>query len=401
MIAKVLVGLGAMAMAVGLGFSSAGVAPLGQDASHTSTSASQLRVWYGQLPPTLGGSAQQGASQQGSGQSGTGQQSRRGGYQQAPSGGQFGQQPSSGTSGTASTAAATTDQATGLVLINTEVDFGSAMAAGTGMVIDSDGIVVTNHHVVAGSTTVSVTVPSTNQTYDADVLGYDAVTDVAVLQLEGASNLTTVTADTSAVAVGDTITAVGNAEGGGQLIAAPGTITATGQDITVTEDDGSTAPLSNLIAVSAALVPGDSGGALLDKDGEVVGMNVAGSTNSRNSEGFAIPITDVQQVANSVLNGIETDNVILGRTAALGVEVSNQTTTVSIVGVISGGPAQTAGITAGSTITAIDGTQVAGVNDLTAVLSSHKPGDRVSVTWTDSSGSGHQANITLTQAPLA
>jgi len=290
---------------------------------------------------------------------------------------------------------------TGLVLINTEVDFGTATAAGTGMVIDSDGIVVTNHHVVAGSTSVTVTVPSTSQTYTADVLGYDATTDVAVLKLQGASALTTITADSAPVSVGDDITAVGNAQGRGQLVAAPGQITAVGQNITVTEDDGSQSPLTNLIQVNAALVPGDSGGAMLDTDNEVIGMNVAGSTNTRSTTSYAIPITSVLQVADKVLAGEATDTVVLGRTAALGVQISSRASNVYVVGLIGDGPAEQAGITAGSVITAIDGKTVGNADSLTAILATHKPGDQVQITWTDRSGAPHTATATLTQAPLA
>ena len=318
-----------------------------------------------------------------------------------------------------------------MVLVDTEVDFGTARAAGTGLVIGSDGIVVTNHHVVAGSTAVTVTDPATGRTYAAEVLGYDATTDVAVLQLGGASGLATITADTNPVTVGQSVTAIGNAQGGGQLVSSTGQITATSQDITVTEDDGTPADLTDLIAITASLVPGDSGGALLDADSEVVGMNVAGSASSQfsmdcpasgasqwrcaqSAVGYAIPISSVLQVAEKVLAGTATDTVSLGRTAAIGVQVSTQATGswrqgtgadpqggVSIVGVISGGPADLAGITRGSTLTSVDGHSLSNVADLSTILASHRPGDHVGVSWTDSSGASHTATLTLTQAPLA
>ena len=331
------------------------------------------------------------------------------------------QSGSAGRSAGSPSAPASSSAASGVVLITTEVDFGTAEAAGTGLVIDSDGIVVTNHHVVAGSTSVSVTDPATNRTYSAEVLGYDATADVAVLQLDGATGLTTITADTNPVAVGQAITAIGNAQGGGQLVSSTGQITATGQDITVTEDDGTSADLTNLIGVNASLVPGDSGGALLDSDSEVVGMNVAGSVGAQTvgcaahrtssfadlqaqcsgSIGYAIPISTVLDIANTVLAGTATDTVSLGRTAAIGVQVSTQTTGAYVVGVIDGGPASQAGITRGSTITSIDGQAIESLTDLSKILSAHGPGDQVSVTWTDSSGTSHTATLTLTQAPLA
>ena len=333
----------------------------------------------------------------------------------------------------ASTSSAPGD-VSGLVLINTEVDFGTARAAGTGMVIDPDGIVVTNHHVVAGSTAVTVTDPATGRTYTAEVLGYDATIDVAVLRLDGADGLATITADTNPVAAGQAVTAIGNAQGGGQLVSSTGQITATGQDITVTGDDGTQADLTDLIAITASLVPGDSGGALLDADSEVIGMNVAGSTSSRFSMdcstsgassrcaqpavGYAIPISAVLQVAEKVLAGTATDTVSLGRTGAIGVQVSTQAITsrtgrglqgigtgsqtgVYIVGVIEGGPADMAGVTSGSTLTSIDGESLTSQAGLSAILASHQAGDRVSLTWTDIAGASHTAVLTLTDAPLA
>ena len=121
------------------------------------------------------------------------------------------------------TTEATAAQSTGLVTITSEVEFGAGEAAGSGIVIGSDGLVVTNHHVVEGATSISVTVVNTGKTYDAEVLGYNAKRDVAVLQLEDASGLPTASTDASGVVVGDDVTAVGDAGGdGGTLTAADG-----------------------------------------------------------------------------------------------------------------------------------------------------------------------------------
>ena len=177
------------------------------------------------------------------------------------------------------TSEATDTQSEGLVEITSEIDFGEGEAAGTGIVIGSDGLVVTNHHVVEGATSIEVTVVGTGQTYDAEVLGYNAKRDVAVLQLDGASGLTTATTDASGVSVGDPVTAVGDAGGdGGSLTAADGTVTDTDHPITVSDDQtGAAHRLTQLIEVDADIIPGDSGGALLESDGDVVGMNVAAS----------------------------------------------------------------------------------------------------------------------------
>jgi S1-C subfamily serine protease len=288
-----------------------------------------------------------------------------------------------------------------LALINTDISFGMGAAAGTGMVIDSDGIVVTNHHVVARSTAVWVTIPATGQTYSADVLGYDPATDVAVLQLQDAQGLSTVVTDTAQLDVGQAVTSVGNAQGGGELVSATGQVTGLGQNITVTGDDGSESDLFDLIAVNADMVPGDSGGALLDSDGEVVGMNVAGSKDPTDDVGYAIPISTVLDIASDVLAGRDTGTITLGRTGALGVTVSTISQDLVIVGVVADGPADQVGMTVGSQLTAVDSQPVATRADLAAILAAHRPGDQVQVAWTDENGAPHEATVTLTTAPLA
>jgi len=326
-----------------------------------------------------------------------------GGYGRGGRSGLPGQSSGYPTSTAATTTAATAEQSTGLVLINTQIDYGTGEASGTGMIIQSDGIVVTNHHVVADSTQVSVTVPTTGKTYAADVLGYDTTADVAVLQLEGASGLPTVTTTSSAVSTGQSITAVGNAEGGQQLIAAPGQVTATGVNITVTEDDGSgTAKLSGLIQVNAALVPGDSGGAMYNTNTQVIGMNVAGSTNPTQQQSYAIPISTVMKVAQQVLSGQASSTVTVGRGAALGIQASSQPTSggVLIVGVVRGGAADEAGIAAGSTLTKLNGQAIPDTATLTDALAQLRAGDKASVSWTDPSGQSRTATVTLGAAPL-
>jgi S1-C subfamily serine protease len=313
-----------------------------------------------------------------------------------------------GTYGGSSTSTSTLDaeqasdtESTGVVLINTEVDYGAGEAAGTGLVLSDDGIVVTNHHVIADSTSITVTVPSTGKTYTADVVGYDAADDVAVLQLEDASGLTTVSTDTDGVSSGDAVTAVGNAEGGGTLLAADGTVTATGSDIQVSDDQGGTESLEDLIQVDADIVSGDSGGALLDSDGDVVGMNVAASSGSANVTGYAIPIDTVLDIATSIMSGETTGDIALGYDAALGVQLYSTSDALTVAGVVDGGAAADAGITAGSTITSFDGSSVTTADDLTGAIAKLDAGDEVKVGWTDSSGASHTATVTLGRAPVA
>jgi S1-C subfamily serine protease len=296
---------------------------------------------------------------------------------------------------------ATDAESTGVVLINTTVGYGSGQGAGTGLTITGDGIVVTNHHVVEGATSITVTDPSTGETYAATVLGYDDVHDVAVLQLEDASGLSTVATDRDAATQGEEVTAVGNAEGQGSLSAAGGTVTDPSTAITVNNEDGTASDLSDLIQTDADVVSGDSGGALLDQDGEVIGMNVAATSGSAEISGYAIPIDTVLDIAAQILAGEESGDVeIGGSAAALGVQVDTTRSTL-VVGVVEDGAAEAGGITEGSTITSVDGTAVASIDDITSVLGDHEPGDKISVSWTDAAGEAHTATVTLGEGPVA
>ena len=299
---------------------------------------------------------------------------------------------------TSTTSAATTAQSAGVVLIDTTVDYGQAEAAGTGLVIGANGIVVTNHHVVAGATSVTVTDPSTGTTYPATVLGYDSTHDVAVLQLQGASGLKTVTTDAT-TSIGETVTSIGNAAGRNQLTAATGSILAADIGIDVTEDDGSTAHLSGLIEDSSDVVQGDSGGALRDAEGEVVGMNVAASSGSTQVTGYAIPIPTVLSIANQILAGQSSSTVTIGTTAGLGVEVTTADGAY-VEGVLRSGAAATAGISAGDTITSLGQDTIDSAQALIAELKNLAPGQSLAITWTDPSGGSHRATVTLAQGPV-
>lgn len=293
---------------------------------------------------------------------------------------------------------ASASESNGVVLVDTVLDYGSGAAAGTGLVLSSDGVVATNHHVVEGATRITVTLPS-GTSYTARLIGSDSVHDVALLQLGGASGLATVRTDKATVRTGEKVTSVGNAEGEGTLVAADGTVTDPSTGITVDEEDGSTAALTDLVQVDADVVSGDSGGALLDADGEVVGMNVAASSGSARITGYAIPISRVLDIAARILAGEESGDVEIGYDAALGVQLYDGSTP-QVAGVVDGSAADTAGIAPGSTITSVDGTRIDSLADITGVLAQHRPGDRVRVAWTDAQGAGHSAIVGLGRAPI-
>lgn len=342
------------------------------------------------------------------------------GPRQGYSQGGYAQQDDSSSSTTVDSTTATSAQSNGVVLIDTELTYEGATGAGTGIVLTSDGEVMTNYHVVEGATSVKVTVASTGKTYTAKVVGHSAKTDIALLQLENASGLTTATLDDDTLASGDTVTAVGNAEGTGTLTAAKGKVTDLSTSIT-TEAEGSVPAetLTGLIQTTADVVPGDSGGPLIDKQGEVVGLDVAASsgTTSATIDGYAIPIDDAVAVVKQILTGTATTTVQIGPKAYLGVQVtdtssanpnasyggySTETATgADVAAVVDGSPAAEAGLEAGDTITAVGGTEVGSSTALSTTLAGHSVGDKVTVSWTDSSGETSTADVTLAASPTA
>lgn len=301
----------------------------------------------------------------------------------------------------AAATAASADQQVGVVTINTTLGYQHAAAAGTGMVLTSDGLVLTNNHVIDGSTAIQVTIESTGEIYTATVLGTDATHDVALLQLQGASGLDTVALDNdNGVVTGDAVTAVGNAEGGGDLLAAVGSVVATDQSMTASSDGSSSETLSGLIEFSAAVVPGDSGGPLLDSEGEVVGMTTAASSNSQvTTVAYAITIEDALVIAHQIDSGAASDTVTIGYPAFLGVSLADGYQGAVVAGVLDGTPAASAGLAAGDTITSVNGAAVSSAASLSAALAQFAPGDSVALTWTSSDGSAGSATVTLIAGP--
>ena len=166
-----------------------------------------------------------------------------------------------------------------LVDINTNLSYEDEQAAGTGMVLTSSGLILTNNHVIDGATSISATDVGNGKTYTAKVVGYDRTGDVAVIKLVDASGLRTVSTSTGTAAVGQAVVGVGNAGGtGGTPSAAGGSITAMNQSITASDDGGGNSEnLTGLIETNAGIQPGDSGGSLVNTSGQVIGMDTAAS----------------------------------------------------------------------------------------------------------------------------
>ena len=327
-----------------------------------------------------------------------------------------GELPDGGTTPAASGAPANTASIAAKVdpaLVDIDVSLGyqSAGGAGTGIVVSSDGEVLTNNHVIAGATKITAVDVGNGKTYTAKVVGYDPSHDLAVLQLQGASGLRTATfGDSSKVAVGDGVVGIGNAGGtGGTPSTAGGSVTGTAAQVTAADElSGASETLTGLIETNAPIQPGDSGGPLVNANGEIVGIDTAGSSaysfGSSTTDAYAIPIDTALDVAKQIEAGNGSSTVHVGDTAFLGISVADgfgASSGLGVANVLSGNPAEKAGIVAGDTITSVDGRSVDSQTSIAGILLRHHPGDTVSIGWTDASGQSHTASVTLASGPQA
>jgi S1-C subfamily serine protease len=327
---------------------------------------------------------------------------------------QNGPAPSNGSSGTpapgaqAATPGLATDVDPGLVDVYTLLAYNEGAAAGTGIVLTSSGQVLTNNHVIEGSTQVKVTDIGNGRSYSATVIGTDKAKDVALLQIQGASHLATVKiGDSSKLGVGDAVTAIGNAGGtGGAPSVSTGDITALDQAIIASDEvDNSEEHLSGLFQTDASLQPGDSGGPLVSNSGKVIAIDTAASSSYQFQEGasasFAIPINEAISVVHSIDSGTNTATIHIGPAALLGVEVESPSSGSGalVVNVLPKTPAQSAGMVAGDVITSVNGQSVSSPTALANLLQTHHPGEVVKVVWVDGSGRQYSASVSLTAGP--
>jgi S1-C subfamily serine protease len=295
----------------------------------------------------------------------------------------------------------------GVVVIETNLGFQGAHAAGTGMVLTPSGTVLTNNHVIRDATAIRVVVPATGRSFSARVVGYDMPDDVAVLQARGASNLKTVSmSDSGALATGQAVKALGNAGGTGSLRAASGTVTGLDRAITVSDDQGGSESLSGLIETDADVLPGDSGGPLLNAAGQVIGMDTAASAGNGVAQsggaGYAIPIGRAASIADRIVRGDASGAIHVGPTAFLGVEVGGTAPGGSgavIQSVVPGSPADAAGLAPGDLITAVGDHAVASPSGLTDIVMMQRPGAAVTATYIDQEGTTRTANVALASGP--
>lgn len=293
-----------------------------------------------------------------------------------------------------------------VVNINTKLGYNNAVGAGTGIVIDPNGVVLTNNHVISGATDISAFSVGSGQTYAVDVVGYDRTQDVAVLQLQGAGGLPSATIG-GGIGVGEPIVAMGNTGGaGGTPRAVPGKVVALNQTVEASDAlTGVEETLNGLIQFDAAIAPGDSGGPIVNGLGQVVGMNTAASENfqlSQGGQGFAIPIGKAMAIAGQIRSGAGSPTVHIGPTAFLGLGVvDNNGNGASVQRVVGNAPASALGIYNGDVVTAVNGTPINSATAMADALNSHHPGDVISLTWRTKSGATRTADVTLAEGPPA
>src|SRR6266567_3217727 len=322
----------------------------------------------------------------------------------------------------------------GIVIINTTLQYSSERAAGTGMVINAArGLVLTNNHVIENSTKITATVAATGKNFQARVVGYDVTGDIALIQLQHPSGLHQVPlGDSSKVKVGDVVTALGNADGRSAIVPAAGHITGVNRTITASDQGGvvTSETLHGMFQTDAGVVSGDSGGPLVDAAGNVIGMDTAGNDvrfpDQQSAAGFAIPIKTALSVAREIAAGNASSTISIGYPPFIGIYVGQGTSSdpqqqaaaqqqqnnggfgggngfggngqgqscytnnsnlpvpdtiapvssgTLVVGTICGSPAASAGVTAGSVVTAVNGQAVGAPPSLHSKLAQFRPGD--------------------------
>lgn len=347
----------------------------------------------------------------------------------------------------------------GLVIItsNLKYDGAGAAAFATGMIISSNGMILTNNHVINGTTGLQAKVVSTGRTYPARWIGYDKGSDVAVIQLVGASGLRPVPlGDSSTVKVGDDVVGMGNANGAGRISYVPGMITNLNQSITASDNGSGFAAerLTGMLETNAQIVRGDSGGPLVSTDGKVIGMDTAASAGGAGATGqdigFAIPINKAMTIAKRIINGQSGSGVQVGQSGFLGVLVPSgsnggqsyassprtqlrqeeqapnspsqpnpnpnacvpssaspglpaQIAPVSagtlVLGALCNTPAAAAGIDAGDVITKVNNQAITSPSTLMHTLLGIRSGARITLTWVTPSDQTVSHSLTLAPAP--
>jgi S1-C subfamily serine protease len=379
-----------------------------------------------------------------------------------------GQQNNGGNSGSGSVSGAALQRVKhavepGLVIISSNLRYqgAGASAAATGMIISPNGLVLTNNHVINGTTGLTAIVNGTNKRYNAKWLGYSKNSDVAVIQLQNASGLKTVPLGNSdSVKLGDTVIGMGNAGGTGRIQAVAGTVTGLNQSITASDQGSgvSAERLTGMLQTNAQIIPGDSGGPLANLTGQVIGMDTAASTaggalsgqQSQQDVGFAIPINKAMVIARQIIAGKSSSSIHIGASGFVGVLVpggknGSQSTVINprqqlrqqeqadaafgpiqpatnncvpsnqqagvpskvapvssgtlVLGSLCGAPAAKVGLLPGDVITEVNGQRVSSPASLMSILQGISGGTTIQLTWVTLKGQTETQPLTLANAP--
>ena len=294
-------------------------------------------------------------------------------------------------------------------VVKLETKLGNENAEGSGVILDANGLILTNNHVVsvpdagpnglAGANTTATF--NDGRTTSFNVVGTDPTSDIAVVRAKDMSGLTAITIGSSAnLRVGQSVVAVGSPLGLESTVTA-GIISALNRPVSTVGDANNQNTVLDAIQTDAAINPGNSGGALVDMDGDLIGVNSAiatmGDSGGPSTEagsiglGFAIPIDQAKRIADQLIASGKASH------ASLGVRVSSDATThgARIVDVTNSGPAATAGLPKGAVVTKVDDRVIDSADALVAAVRSRTPGDTVTLTYTDPSGATKTIKITL------
>jgi serine protease Do len=283
------------------------------------------------------------------------------------------------------------------ILVESEASLGLRsyvqQGAGTGIVISSDGYILTNRHVVAGASNVEVVLADGTSYENVEVVGSDPANDIAFLKIKDVKNLRPAAiGDSSQIEVGEKVIAIGNALGQYQTSVTSGIISGLGRPLVAGDQaSGEVEQLSNLFQTDAAINPGNSGGPLVNLDGEVIGINTAVDQDAEGI-GFAIPINDAKGIIAGVKKSGKVQRAFLGvghvmitadiaEKYKLPIKKGAYVTSDGDTAISAGSPAAKAGIRDGDIITKVDGVKLDANYPLLSAISAHVPGDSVSVTY--------------------
>ena len=251
--------------------------------------------------------------------------------------------------------------------------------AGSGVIISQDGYILTCAHVVSGATSIKVQLDS-GDTYDATIVGSDSTSDIAVIKIEATGLTPAVIGDSDALAVGETVVAVGNPLGTLSNSVTDGIISALNREVTVEDND------MTLMQTSASISPGNSGGGLFNANGELIGIvNAKSSYSEAEGIGFAIPINSAMSIAQELIQNGSVARPALGvkiydvKDAATAQQLGVSNTGVYVVELTAGGGAEAAGVQVGDRIIAVDDTAVSSTNDIKSYLKDKNVGDTVNL----------------------